>query len=73
VTRGSAPNWTAAVDSAKNRVLNWAYDLNGNVTDDGLHAYEWDAENRLLSVNGVKSYSYDPENRRVLDGEYWYF
>ena len=29
---------------------NYVYDKNGNVLDDGLRTYTWDAENRLLSI-----------------------
>src|SRR5690606_12600954 len=53
---------------------NYQYDANGNVTNDGVRTYGWDAENRLESVNGVKKYSYDPENLRVYeDGEYHFY
>ncbi|MEK6410972.1 MAG: RHS repeat-associated core domain-containing protein, partial [Acidobacteriota bacterium] len=39
----------------------------GNVTNDGVHSYSYDAENRLVSVdNGATaSYKYDHQNRRV--------
>ncbi|MEK6288884.1 MAG: RHS repeat-associated core domain-containing protein, partial [Acidobacteriota bacterium] len=46
---------------------NSAYDAAGNVTNDGVHSYSYDAENRLVSVdNGATaSYKYDHQNRRV--------
>src|SRR5207302_1103544 len=30
---------------------NYTYDATGNVTNDGLHSYTYDAENRLVSVD----------------------
>jgi RHS repeat-associated protein len=46
---------------------NYSYDAAGNVTNDGVHAYTYDAENRLVSVDGgvAAQYSYDDQNRRV--------
>ena len=46
----------------------FTYDLNGNLTSDGVRAYTWTSENRLSSVTGAgvsASYSYDPLGRRV--------
>jgi len=49
----------------------YSYDANGNVTDDGVRTYLWDAENRLLQVNlkaqpGVSyQFRYDGFGRRV--------
>ena len=50
---------------------NRAYDLDGNLADDGNLKYEWDAENRLIAVRLhnddtlVARYAYDPLGRRV--------
>src|SRR5205085_5116669 len=46
--------------------LNYTYDANGNVTNDGLHSYAYDSENRLVSVDGgaTATYAYDQQNRR---------
>ena len=44
-----------------------AYDLDGNLTNDGRFAYSWDAENRMTGAsNGttVANYSYDYMSRR---------
>jgi RHS repeat-associated protein len=49
------------------------YDALGNVTNDGFHAYFYDAENRLIQVDGTLGtcssatacYVYDAEGRRV--------
>jgi RHS repeat-associated protein len=47
--------------------LNYSYDAAGNVTNDGVHSYTYDAENRVVSVDGgsTATYSYDHQNRRV--------
>jgi RHS repeat-associated protein len=47
--------------------LNYSYDAAGNVTNDGAHSFTYDAENRVVSVDGgsTASYSYDHQNRRV--------
>lgn len=46
--------------------LNYTYDAAGNVASDGAHSYTYDAENRLVSVDGgvTANYSYDHKNRR---------
>ncbi len=46
---------------------NPVYDSNGNLTSDGVFTYQYDFENRLVSVNNgsVASYEYDPLGRRV--------
>ncbi len=44
----------------------YSNDAAGNVTDDDVHSYVYDAENRLVSVNsGAEQYKYDHKNRRV--------
>jgi RHS repeat-associated protein len=47
--------------------VNFAYDSAGNMTADGPHAYSFDAENRLVSVDGgaTAQYAYDFRNQRV--------
>jgi RHS repeat-associated protein len=43
----------------------YSYDAAGNVTNDGLHTYTYDSENRLVSVDsGSATYAYDHQNRR---------
>src|SRR5262249_28909162 len=39
----------------------------GNVTNDGVHSYTYDSENRLASVDGgaTASYAYDHQNHRI--------
>ncbi len=45
----------------------FSYDASGNVIGDGVRAFTYDAENRIVSVGGPssESYSYDAGNRRV--------
>ncbi len=46
----------------------FSYDLNGNLTNDGVYAYTYDYENRLTSAIGNShnaSYVYDPFGRRI--------
>ena len=50
--------------------VNYLYDDNGNLIDDGVYKYYYDCENRLTDVNDqndqqVASYKYDFLARRV--------
>lgn len=63
---GNAPtNRIASVTSGGN-TDNYTYDATGNVTNDGLHTYSYDSENRLVSVDSGTTavYAYDHQNRR---------
>jgi RHS repeat-associated protein len=55
--------------------VNYTYDAAGNVTNDGVHSYTYDAENRAVSVDGgaTAQYRYDNQNRRVckIIGSSW--
>lgn len=46
--------------------LTYSYDAAGNVSNDGVHNYTYDAENRLVGVAGgtTASYAYDQRNQR---------
>jgi RHS repeat-associated protein len=47
---------------------NYAYDVNGNITADGMHRYEYNANNQLLRVinGGVRGeYVYNAKGQRV--------
>jgi RHS repeat-associated protein len=62
---GGAPtNQIASVTSGS--TVNYVYDAAGNVTNDGVHTYGYDSENRIVSVDGgsTASYAYDNQNRR---------
>jgi len=46
--------------------LSYVYDLSGNLTSDGQHIYQYDAEGRIATVDSTgASYGYDSANRRV--------
>jgi len=66
VTGGSC-NSSHQPTTAQNRVLGGSYDAAGNMTNDGFHAYTYDAENRIIQVDGgsTASYVYDALGRRV--------
>ncbi|QQZ27762.1 RHS repeat protein [Thiothrix subterranea] len=42
-----------------------AQDANGNLLNDGTHAYTYNAQNRLASVDGTTAYTYNTDNQRV--------
>jgi RHS repeat-associated protein len=42
-------NYQVTVSAGANRTL--SYDLDGNLMNDGIKTYEWDAANRLLAIN----------------------
>jgi RHS repeat-associated protein len=68
VTSGTCNTFHQAVDT-NNRLLGapYQYDAAGNMTHDASHSYTYDAENRLIQVDGgsTASYVYDAEGRRV--------
>jgi uncharacterized protein RhaS with RHS repeats len=63
---GAATNRITSVTNQDTTVY-YTYDAAGNVTDDGAHTYTYEAENRLVSVDGgvTAQYRYDHRNRRV--------
>jgi len=48
-----------------NRIDGWSYDAVGNLRNDQIHAYTYDAENRIATIGGAPAYIYDAEGRRV--------
>ncbi len=46
--------------------VNYTYDAAGSVTNDGVHSYGYDSEDRIVSVDAgsTASYAYDHQNRR---------
>ncbi len=68
VTAGSAPSNALTVDPVTNRITGpgFSYDANGNMTADGLNSLTYDAENRVVSLNGgATTHSYDGNGLRV--------
>ncbi|MBZ5524221.1 MAG: RHS repeat-associated core domain-containing protein [Acidobacteriia bacterium] len=72
VTLGQAPFTQFSFDNS-NRMIGSGvkYDTLGNVIDDGIHKYTYDAENRLVKVDlnpdgsSAASYAYDAFGQRV--------
>lgn len=49
-----------------NRMDGYSYDAAGDVLNDGVHTYTYDAENRIVTVDGsATTYVYDADGRRV--------
>lgn len=63
--QGSSPEY--GFDTANNRIVGMTYDALGNIINDGVHTYTYDAENRLIKVDGgaTAEYAYDALGRRV--------
>lgn len=69
VTQGSAPSPTYSFNTSNNQISSptgFAYDAAGNLINDTVHSYTYDAEGNLLTVDGsAAKYVYDALNRRV--------
>lgn len=69
-------SWTATYDDVNEVVERndafYTYDVNGNLTNDGVRAYTWDGENRLVGIVYVAdtekktTFQYDGLNRRAV-------
>jgi RHS repeat-associated protein len=61
---GIPTNQIASVTAGS--TLNYSYDAAGNITNDGVHSYTYDSENRIASVDSgaTATYAYDDRNRR---------
>ncbi|MEN3331490.1 MAG: hypothetical protein V7641_855 [Blastocatellia bacterium] len=46
--------------------VNYTYDVAGNVTNDGVHSYTYDSENRVVAVDSgtTANYAYNHQNQR---------
>lgn len=68
VTLGTGPSPSYSFD-ANNRIVGSGvvYDAAGNVINDGSHTYAYDAENRIVKVDGgaTATYTYDADGNRV--------
>jgi RHS repeat-associated protein len=70
VTAGSAPSNSLSVSTSTNQITNtgFSYDANGNMTNDGVNALVYDAENHLFTstgTGGTGGYLYDGNGLRV--------
>jgi RHS repeat-associated protein len=62
---------SSAVYDVSNELTNWngttiGYDANGNIQNDGVASYSWNARNQL-SGRGATSFQYDAYGRRTLN------
>src|SRR5256885_752673 len=70
-TNGPCPNYTFRASTNQITNTGFTYDVGGNLTADGTgtgsHTYQWDAENRLKSIdNGsTATYTYNALGQRV--------
>ncbi|HXC44525.1 MAG TPA: RHS repeat-associated core domain-containing protein, partial [Candidatus Dormibacteraeota bacterium] len=66
LTAGTGPAPQYSFD-ANNHMIGASYDAAGNMLNDGYHSYVYDAENRIIQVDGgsTATYTYDAEGRRV--------
>jgi RHS repeat-associated protein len=60
-------SYNLTFSSTTNRITTsgFTYDSNGNLTNDTVHAYTFDAENKILKVDSTTAYAYDGEGHRV--------
>lgn len=73
---GTAPLSEISIDPTTNRIASagYTYDANGNMVNDGLHTYTFDAANRITSVDGAaNTYAYDLGGTRVKKNGTLYF
>src|SRR5487761_175013 len=68
-TNGPCPNWVYNTSTNQLNVTGYTYDASGNQTADGTgqHTYQWDAENRLKSIDSgsTATYTYNALGQRV--------
>ena len=60
-------SYSLSFNAATNRVntSGYAYDSAGNLTNDTIHTYTFDGENKILKVDNVSAYVCDGEGQRV--------
>src|ERR1700722_6417407 len=71
VTAGTAPSSSVVVSANTNHITfsGYAYDLNGNMTNDAINTIGYDGENRLVSSTGsagAGTYSYRASGLRTV-------
>jgi RHS repeat-associated protein len=67
VTAGTCNTFHAGAAANNCLIAPYQYDAAGNMIYDGTHSYTYDAENRLIKVDGgsTATYAYDAEGNRV--------
>jgi uncharacterized protein RhaS with RHS repeats len=66
-TVGLCPQFTFSSWTNRITTSGYTYDAAGNVTNDSMHAYTWDAEGRISTVDAssTATHTYDALGRRV--------
>ncbi len=66
-TVGPCPQLTFSSSTNRITTSGYTYDAAGNMTNDSVHAYTWDAEGRLVKVDAgsTATYTYDALGQRV--------
>lgn len=66
-TAVASASYDAANEQTQFSGATLTYDANGNLTNDGVNTYQWDARNRLIGMSGNinANFAYDPLGRRV--------
>jgi hypothetical protein len=57
-TQGPCPNYAFSASTNRISTSGFTYDAAGDLTDDGTHSYQYDAEGRLISVDHGTTASY---------------
>jgi len=60
-------NYNLSFSSSTNRITTsgYSYDSAGNLTNDTIHSYGFDAENKIKTIDSTTAYVYDGEGQRV--------
>jgi RHS repeat-associated protein len=66
-TKGTCYNFSSSVGTNNRLQSGYQYDAAGNMTYDGTHSYMYDAENRIVQVDGgsTASYVYNENGKRA--------
>jgi len=62
---GGIHNLSFSTSTNRITTSGFTYDSSGNLTNDGAHAYSFDAENKINRVDNASAYVYDGEGQRL--------
>ena len=62
---GGSPNLGFSTSTNRITTGGFTYDSAGNLTNDTVHSYAFDAENKIKTVDGASAYVYDGHGHRV--------
>ena len=62
----AAGEYLQATALSNNRLAGYTYDAGGNMTNDAIHNYQFDADNQITTVDGgAATYTYGPDGQRA--------